>query len=220
MRRTTRRTKRRQRTLNYNTVKKIAEVQIHKNIENKYKSVLLPTTYGSVSNTWIETNMTNTTQGLDTVNNRIGRTINVLSLEIKGVVANGDNETAADDSFNVMRIVIGLFDGRYTTPLASSSILISDIIKVSTTRGLIRKYYDKYVALNVASTEKGSGDGYAPQVKNFKYFKRFKNLKITAHESGTSFYNKFINVAMISNSSAIVNPGFVAGYICMVYEDA
>lgn len=203
-------------------IKRYVKKEIHKNIENKYFTTDLFTEFGAVNNVWQESNVCEPAQG-DEVNNRQGRQIKIRSLEIKGVLTQGSNESLIDDAYNCMRIVIALWTGDDNAPLVGSSATINTPInKVLYTDGkLVRKYLDRYIALSVSSTEKGDGDGYAPKAYKFKYYKKFKTpITVNYGDSGITLPSKRLIVSMVSDSQAVVHPGFINGYILCTYEDA
>lgn len=197
--------------------------KIDQNIENKQITVSLQATYGAITTNWTESDLTNISQGTGSAN-RIGRKIRIKSIEIKGVIANGDAETALDDPYNVVRCVIGLWAGPAgSTPLATALTTIQAPIRknLGTRNYLVTKFLDRYIPLTVTSTEKGAGDGYTPMLKSFKYYKRFKTgILITYGDDTTSYPDKRLILGMVSDSTAVPSPGFVVGYLVMTYEDA
>lgn len=202
-------------------IKKYVTKALDIHIEDKYLTDALSTDFASVGTTWIEKNLALPTQGTANTQ-RIGAKIRVKSLEITGVLAGGADESLLDDAFNVMRCVIATYNGGVTTPLGTASASIDEpIIIQTTTSTLKRKYFDRYLHFDVASTEQGAGDGYTPQTKTFKYFKRFpKGLLITFADSSVSFPNTRLIMSMISDSAAVPHPGFVRGFWKISYEDA
>lgn len=191
---------------------------IHRNIENKVIWERLNIGWSSIGNIWSERTLV-PSQGTG-ISNRVGNEYRIKSIEINGVIAEGSSEVVTDDPWNVMRIVIGLWDGDNAAPL--SGLNMNDVIrKTISPQGLMKKYYDKYIPLQVVSTEKGEGDGYVPTLRKFKYFKLFKKpIVIKFGGSTATTANKQLVVSMISDSLAISHPGFVAGYWAISYEDA
>lgn len=203
-------------------IKRYVNRVVRKNTELKGYGIELPSVFASVGTTWNEQVMLNPAQGTAEIQ-RVGRKIKIHSIEVKGVLAQGSNETALDDSYNVMRIVIGLFDGDETTPLATAGANMHAIIqKQYATRGaLLRKFFDKYIVLNVQASEPGDGDGYAPQVKSFNYYKRFKKpITMTWGDDTVNYPDQKLMMCVLSDSNAVVNPGFIAGYWMVRYTDA
>lgn len=193
-----------------------------RNVEPKGFQNTLVGTWGSVGTTWIEADVSSMSQG-DTLANRDGRKIAISGFEFRGILAQGSNEVAIDDAYNCFRIVLGLYQGiGGITPLASAgTTLNTSISKDSGTRGtLLRKLYDKYIALNVQATEQGAGDGYAPQVRTVNYYKKFKTpITVTYGDDTVNQPDKRLVLSMISDSGAAINPGFVCGYYRIYAKD-
>lgn len=222
MRRRPRRTyRRRTRRLVPRTIKRYVTKAIDRNIEDKFSTNTMRFIMGSISNAWIEVCVNLWSQGTST-GTRVGRKVQIKSLFIYGTIAGGDSESALDDPYNNVRFVIGLYDGSAgATPLTTANMNIDSVIKRDSCRFLRRKYYDKYIVFNVASTEKGGGDGYAPTIKKFRYYKRFKRPINVWFADDTNLYPSIrLVMSAISDSAAIPNPGFVNGYWVVKYQDA
>lgn len=202
-------------------IKQIVRKELDKSIEDKIQYSNLGN-FVSVGNAWIENSLTDIAQGTE-LWNRIGRSIRLRSLEIRGALAQGSTETAADDAWNVIRIVVGLYSNKSITPLASGGATLNTPItpKLCSNGQLLRKFMDKYVALNVTCNEQGAGDGYTPQVRTFKYFKKFKKpILINYNGANLGDANKHLQIGMLSDSALAVHPGFVCGFWKLCYEDA
>lgn len=203
-------------------VKAYVNKQISKNTENKFIYERMTVGFNSVSTAWSERQMNAITEGDDNMN-RSGRQIKILSIEIRGVIATGTAESLADDPYNYMRVILGLYNGGAPTPLTSATLDIRDPCRVEQgTRGyMIKKYIDRYIPLEVTSTEKGDGDGYTPQLKVFKYYKRFKKgIYVSFGDNTVNYPNKMFILSMASDSTAVPNPGFITGYWLLTFEDA
>ena len=61
--------------------------------------------FGSVGGVWSELNLNRISQGVD-VFARVGRRINVRSVEIKCVLCQGSSGSTLDDPYNVMRVIL------------------------------------------------------------------------------------------------------------------
>ena len=84
---------------------------VSSNIENKRAAFDLSTNpFGSVGGAWSELNLNRVPQGVD-VFARVGRRINVRSIEIKCVLCQGASGSTLDDPYNVMRVILGLYSG-------------------------------------------------------------------------------------------------------------
>lgn len=202
------------------SVKAIVKNQLTALSETKMKNgSSLSTDFSSISSEWINIPLTNISLGTDFYQ-RIGAKILLKSIEFKGVLVGGANESAFDDPYNVVRIVLSRWDGEAVTPFSTlSGHSINNPINRTITGipGMKSKYYDKYIAMNVSSTEKGAGDGYAPSARVISFKKTFKKgIPITYGTTSTS--DKFF-LSMISDSIAVPNPGFVTGYCMVTWKD-
>lgn len=192
------------------------------NVEDKHISYNLDTLFSSVSNNWTEANVCNPDQG-DTVSTRVGRRIRIKSIEIKGIFLGGISDLSTDDVYNTVRIVIGVYQGTSNTPLAAGGQGYDNplIATSGTSAGqrLIKKYYDKYHAIQTCG--KGLGAGYAPVPREFEYYKRFKKpIVVTYGDSTDDYPSKALIMSVHTDSLAASNPGFVCGYVMCKFEDA
>lgn len=205
------------------SIKKYVTKAIDRTIEDKRIAYSLPSVMNSVSNTWTELDLCTAIAEGVTLGDRVGRSIRIKSIRIRGVLANGSTGTLTDDPYNVMRVILGRFQTTVATPLATASATINSVLRrTDNTRNYLRQLYmDKYIPLEVTSTEKGSGDGYTPQLKLFNYYKSFKPaLKIEWGDDSVTYPNSRLMFSAISDSTAVVNPGFIAGNLEVLYEDA
>lgn len=186
----------------------------------------LNVTFGSVSTTWQESAFEHISQNTSG-SGRIGTKIAIKSLWIEGIFAQGSSGTAADDMYNILRIVIALWRQPEAgeTPFQSQSVTVptlnDPIVKGDDTcHGMIKKYYDKTFRLESNGVERASGDGYVPKLYKFKYYKRFKKPIIMRWpgSNGTTPSCRLI-LSMISDSAIIPNPGFLSGFWRMTWKD-
>lgn len=200
--------------------------------ELKFTRSNLLTDHSSISSAWSEHGYTGIAQGVDT-QQRIGNRIALHSFTLHGVLAAGANGTATDDQYNVVRLIVALWkQSESNTPMANyyaydTSSINAPINKRTNFIGskLIKKLYDQYIPLQVASTERAQGDGYAPGLAKVDLYYKFKKPIIieyaTAASTTSASYgaDKNLVLSCISDSTAIVNPGFVAGYGELAYYD-
>lgn len=205
---------------NTNTIKSIVKRQLTALSETKMKQVSnLLTDFGSIGNEWINIPLTNITSGSE-YNNRVGSKILLKSIEFRGVLITGADETAFDDEYSIVRILLTRWDGETITPFSTTAghgigIPINRVI--ANAPGMKNKYYDKYITLNVSCTERGGGDGYAAQARTV-YFKKVFKKGIPITYTGTQTSDKFF-LSMISDSSIVPNPGFATGYCMITWKD-
>jgi len=176
----------------------------------------------NVTQVWTEYNVCTPALGADS-GQRIGRRIRIKSLEIRIAVIQGSNELLTDDAFNLVRFIVALYNSKVNTPLATNGVTMSTPLLRTTTVGgscLIKKYLDQYFTLNVSSTEQGDGDGYTPQIKLFKYYKKFKNLYIDYGSGNNIDFDKQLHFSFLSDSIAATHPYIYKGWWVCRYEDA
>jgi len=200
---------------------------IASNIENKRAGYDLSVVFNSVGATWVELNLTRITQGTDLFA-RIGRRVNVRSIEIKGAIAQGAAGGAFDDPYNVMRIILGLWTGlasANSAPLGTSNLNINSPISPWNASGAVatyrmqRKYLDRYITFS--SPSRADETSLVPATRTFRYFKLFKRPMFIQYSDGTGdSADRFFTLSMISDSTAVPNPGFISGYVVLTYEDA
>lgn len=150
---------------------------------------------------------------------RVGSRIAITEVEIEGVLTGGQTGTVADDASNVIRFVVGFWDGyNNITPLATTGVNINSALDDTTCRSLVSKYLDTYVILESANALTA---GFSTAVKTFTWRRRFsKPLIVTYTGTAAASGNEALVFSAISDSSAIPNPGFTQGRIKMSYIDA
>lgn len=199
---------------------------VSSNVENKRSIFDLSTSYSSVPVSWNEVNLNRLPQGVD-VFSRVGRRINVRSIEIKGVLCQGTAGSPADDPYNVVRVILGLYTGPHDVgPLfASSTLTVNspvstwDVGGSSSNQRMIRKYWDRYFSFSSPSPRNDSG--YVPATTPFRYFKRFvKPMFIQFGDGTANSADKWFWLSMVSDSATIPNPGVISGYCVLTFEDA
>lgn len=204
-------------------VKKYVKKVLDNTIENKRSTLVLNSVWTSVGTNWIERSLCVPAQGTQ-AGQRVGNKIKIKSIELNGVISCGAYELLTDDPYNVVRIVIGEYTGAGSAPLATAGLNINSPIQAgyNNARGLLKKkYLDKVIPLMVTSTEKGGGDGYTPQLKRVKYYKKFRTpINVVFADDGATYPSCQLFMSVISDSGAVTSPGFVQGFVNVTYEDA
>lgn len=198
-------------------VKRYVRKAIHRNVENKFGNYDLTSAFGSVGNSWSETEFTNIAQGT-TVNQRVGQNITARALSINGVIAGGQVNLATDDKVNTVRMVLALWDSTTATPLSANAATINSYIskEQSAGRGLIKKYMDKVITLSSSGRD---STGYLPVVKHIRKFIKCRSyIRYTA--SGSTTASRKLILSIITDSSVVPHPGFTQGFMTFFYEDA
>lgn len=194
-------------------------------VEDKTTSDYLTTQFSSLSTTWTERDVTDIAQSLD-VGGRVGRRIKIKSIQIRGIIQGGQQNSITDDAMNTVRIVVGTYDGGQnstTTPLADASCSISSPIARTLNTGarLQRKHCDRVITLASPGPTGSSPGGYMPALRHFNFYRKFKYPFIIDFSSATANYpSRRLIVSMISDSSVSPNPFFSQGFFKVVYEDA
>lgn len=200
--------------------------------EIKYTSKNLVSDFGSVTSAWSESIHTGIGTGAY-VTQRVGNKIAINSFTLHGVLANGSSGTSADDPYNNIRLIIAIWDRSWTAPMTSwasvdSTIFNAPVTKYANNGGarLIKKIFDQYIPLEVTGTEKGSGDGYTPALRNVDLYFKFKKPIIVNYVGSTSTTSaalegpdKNLIISIASDSSVIPNAGFISGYSVMTFYD-
>jgi len=200
---------------------RIAKQVVKKNVEQKIMFGDL-TAFNSVATTWAEVVLSAPLQGVDK-QNRIGNRVGITSIEVYGTLCQASYGAALDDPYNTIRIVLGQWSAAASaTPCQSVSLGLNTPLRTNLNclSMLQKKLFDKYIPLQVASTERGAGDGYAPEVKPFKLYKKFKNpIPIQFGDNNNTRPDKRLVLSMISDSGTAPNPGFVGGYWVVTFTD-
>lgn len=199
--------------------KKVQKALVELQPEKKYAGIDLLNSFASISSSWSEIMMCGPSQGVN-FSERIGRKIRISGYEVRGVLTEGSVDGIADDLYNNVRIVIGLYNAGSQTPLGDATTSINAPIEpMLNTRGrLIKKYHDKYLALETT----GAGQtGYCPSMKNLSIKKFFKKPIVVEYGTDTNVYgDKMLIMSMISDSVGVPNPGFTCGYFRVWYTDS
>lgn len=198
-----------------NSVKRI----LSSTAENKYVGWELPSTsFASIPNTWVEQLLTPVGQGLN-YNQYIGASYYIKKIYFYGFLQGGQTGTVADESNNIVRIVIAIWDqDAGATPLATTTTGRNAQIYRGDYENLRRKLYDRTISLVSPSPEQG--DGQIAARKKIRFYKKFKGLgfKMQVSRTTSQYKSRFI-MSAISDSSAVPNPGFVTGHLKIIYKD-
>jgi len=177
----------------------------------------LPSIFPSISTTWVESELANIGQGTSLIT-RIGNQVRLIRGEIFGIICPGISGTAIDDSYNVLRIVIGVYRWSGVTPLATGGASLNAPVATNynTAGRLVRKLYDSYIPLSAATI--GISSGYAPRPRNFSLRFPLKYTVVYGSSDATQA-NMILVMSCISDSTTSPNPGFVSGYTRVYYTD-
>lgn len=178
--------------------------------ETKVSSVLIG--FGSIGSGLARTALTSAiASGSDIVNQRVGRSIRVKRLCFRGQLLGGQTNSAADDPYNTVRLVVC----RGTPGFSISALTVSAAIdsRVAPNAGLLEVLYDKTVVLNVNAKD---STGYIAVAKEWEFVVRCNILiEYGATAAGVPLNNELVIFAA-SDSVAVVNPGFSSSSTVLV----
>jgi len=195
--------------------------------EPKIVPYSLATDYPAIDNTWHEHNFGVLAEGV-AGQQRLGERYYIESIYLTGHLMGGQS-VAADDPYNFVRIVIGLWNmGAGTTPLASLAAQMDDplwkkapftgVDPAGLAQNLKWKIWDKTIKLQSPGMM-ADGD-LMPAVRNVTYYKKFKKpIVMQFGNVATTYANHSLIVSMISDSSLAPSPGFLTGYIYVKFRD-
>lgn len=209
------------------SIKRVVKRVLSQAAEKKIAIATLPAAFSSITSTWTERWLTSSiVLGTDDFQ-RIGRKIRVLSIEVHGTLQNGYGG-ATGDVWNQVRFHCGLW--RYNTsvsnPLAADAITFNNPISKNgfgTTQmeaRLIKNYKDKTINFNPPHTFDNAG-AYQytfPVVRSFKWYKRFKKPVVITYDSAGNPRSDIL-MAVMSDSLVASNPGFINGWLKIMYDD-
>jgi len=179
-------------------------------------------TLGAISSAWNEVDvLSQIICGTDWTQ-RIGRKIQVTSLQFEGTLCGGCSPShIADDPYNTIRMVVYSSripkTGTSLSPLFSASQTINSLITYGQVP-TIHKYKDQLIILN--NKEFAPGE-CGPQVRKVKWFLKFKKPFIVTytHNTAVDYNQSQLFVSMISDSAVVPNPGFVNGRMTVRFTD-
>lgn len=147
--------------------------------------------------------MSNLTAGTDT-SNRLGRRIRVKRIAFAGQALGGQTNSVADDPYDTLRIVVF----RTLPGFTFASFNVNSFIDPRYQPGLLEVLYDHTEVLNVYGKD---STGYVARAMQWE-FNLPTDILIEYQSSGAAApVNQQILAYAVSDSVAVVNPGFSAG---------
>lgn len=189
-------------------------------IEQRYYDYACSAGFATISTSWCEALLSAIPQGTGLAT-RTGDKIELNGLYYDALIENSYGAVWTADDFNVLRVVIGLYEYGTGTPLATTGLTMTQPIRKDTCNILQRKLYDEYIPLipngiswNGASVINGV------QVKHLKLnfvFKKPIVIRYTGSASTSGCTGLFLSI--IGDSSVTPHPGIVNGYYSLRYKD-
>lgn len=192
--------------------------------EHKSYQVTMQSQFPSLSTTWNEFDVVGPlVQGTDSFGQRIGRSITIIGLQVKGTLFGGSvGSGGLDEYYNTVRMVLLRMkqakSGSALTPLATSGQALSSPLSRLSVPGLQHIYRDQLIPI----TNNPYGAGLcAPGHRMINLYLKFrKPLKIDYSAAGAQHNQTQLYLSFISDSSAVPHPGFTAGWVRLIYTDA
>lgn len=183
--------------------------------ESKFWNVSSPGT--SIGLSAVRLPMTsNIACGTDMYQQRIGRKIRIKRIFFRGQFLGAQTNSVADDPYNTMRVV--LFRGLPATTL-TGSLTVNNAIDRRFFPGLLEVLYDRTVTLNVHAKD---STGYIAVAKDWEFALDCDIPIEYGSAAAAAPVNQEIVLQMVSDSAAVVNPGFSASstYGLIYIDDA
>lgn len=141
--------------------------------------------------------------GTDT-NTRLGRRIVVKRLGFAGQLLGAQTNSVADDPYNSVRLIIW----RALPNFTPTSVSVNSFLDLRYQPGALEILYDKTFVLNVNAKDSVGYVACAKQV----YINLALDVPLEFTGSGSSNpQNQMLFATAVSDSAAVVNPGFVTG---------
>jgi len=174
----------------------------------------LTSDFSSISTTWTEADRSNIPAGAGE-SQRVGRQVAITGVHLDGVLESGVSNIVTDDKFNLVRVVIGLWTS--ATPCTGLDRNLP-ITKWYQGKGkLVHKLFDQVFSLESPWRD---STGYMPALQKVSIHRRLKNpVIVTYADDSVNYPDKRVIFSIVSDSSAVSNPGFIQGYYHIEYKD-
>lgn len=185
--------------------------------ETKYVSIPLHTAFHSIGTAaGTSAPLNNVIQGTEYYGQRIGRNVLAKHLSIHGVLVGGQTNTNVDDSYNVVRMVVATYNSSIAAPFNNLTLDLVLDDRDANFNGLIKVLYDKFFIL---SSPGGDTVGYLPATKSINIdLPLDEEIQFNGTGANTTTPTNII-IAMVTDSAAVPNPGFVSGTEILSYSD-
>lgn len=192
---------------------------IRSHAEKKYIHWNMPTSFGSVSNSWTELNLSSAIVGTDN-DDFIGREYRIKKVYFYGYLQGGQVGDIADESNNLFRIILAHWTAAAgLTPCTTSAITINTQVQKNLyPQNLKKKYYDRLLSLTAPGADTTEG-AFIPARKKIKFMHIFRGPGLRIRILADGAQQSRLYLSMVSDSAVIPNPGFVSGHLQVQYYD-
>lgn len=188
-------------------------------VETKEDKHDLTTSYSSIGTTWTDVGYGGAAWGSASANACVGNSLAMTKFEVKGWISAGAVDSAADDAYNMVRMVIykNLAPSSNTTPLQTAGITLQTgpLKEARNCPNGIVVLWDKTICVKTTVGH----TGYIPTptyvYKKITFKKPFKVTKCP----DSAYPNKDLRFACLSDSGVVPNAGFVAGWVRALWID-
>jgi len=195
--------------------------------EEKYVIWSPYTVFGLISNggtlNWTEHLMPHFQQGSFN-GNRIGRRVNIKSLECRWWMRTGATQIQEDDFNNKLRIVIASWNPttvgagvQLNTDLHTHKTFDGPLFRTYALPHLRHKYYDRVHTLSVITATQT--EGYIPREKQFHFYKRWRNFRVNFVDDTENYPDKILAISVTCETGIPPYPLIDGGYIKLTYTD-
>lgn len=145
---------------------------------------------------------------------RVGRSCYIKGLVVEGTLHGGQSNLVTDDNHNTVRIIaVRGVPAVVATSLTASFTLSYAPINGETLSGVKEVLFDQQYELPSAGPD---STGYMPSIKHVKTYIPI-NRYFTYYSGGPSDDTVFLS--MVSDSTAVSHPGFVSGWLDVLFAD-
>lgn len=182
--------------------------------EVKYIGSVLTGNFASVSTAGALQDLgTNIAEGSE-MNQRVGRTITLRSLDVFGTLLGGQVNLVGDDSHNTVRIVV--FEGQPGLVAAGINWTLNTVADPRTINGCSRILSDRFYKLVSPGRD---STGYVPAEQLVKFSVPLSGQMIFSGAAAGTQSGRTIYMYMVTDSAGVPNPGFSTGVASLSWYD-
>lgn len=191
--------------------------------ERKYYQVTLHSILGGISSAWTENDLLGgIAQGLDSYSQRIGRSIKVHAVQVKGNLFGGAAGVGGiDDLYSNIRLCLLRFSAAKTaslTPLQTAGVQINSPLSHTVNPGLDHVYRDTTIPITNQPFGAGLAAAGHRAVNWYVKFRRPLHVNYTTASAQSNQVQLYLSA--ISDSTAVPHPAFEVGWVKVIYTDA
>jgi len=168
---------------------------------------------GSISTSGSYIDLCNIAQGLDSYQ-RIGRSILVVGVQIRGVFNGGQSNLSTDESFNAIRLALIRTAGQTYPGIGS----VGSAVDARVLGGSITKWV-WYRDFCLRTTARDS-TGYIPAIAEVAFDIPVRMMVNYSGAGSGTCISEHLWFGGVTDSTVVPNPGFTSGSCSVIYTDA